>query len=610
MSAIIEFAEKLRNQVSVVTVIEAHVQLRQAGQNLKGLCPFHREKTPSFTVNPGKQMWHCFGCNQGGDVIKFVQLVERISWIDAVRYLADKFHIAMPAFRGDSQEHAGEADLREKLLAVNKLAQEYYAKTLAGAMDERDSEAGLYMQRRRLDASTSRRFGLGLSPTDWTQFVDRAAKAGFAAETVEKAGLALQSSRTQRHYDRFRGRLMFPICDAVGRPIAFGGRVFAANAGENEPKYVNTPESPLYHKGHVLYALHLAKDAILEKKQALLMEGYMDVIRAHQAGFTNCVASCGTALTEDQARVLRKYAREVVFVYDGDAAGQKAMLRGCEILLDAEFAIKVVELPDDHDPDSFLCEAGAEAFQALVTEARDFFSFFLEKAARVSDRNSTDGKVQITEYMLPLLKRTKNPIAQRDYARRLAEFIRVEESLIVRQLSSSNPRTIDKLREAVGNTNAPISASERMLLKLAVESPVARQTLVERLRPEWLQNTRIRKWFEFCACPPGDLELGWQVLLAHCEGEEEESFLRGLALDDREPVEDVDSAILHSIARLEFNHRRASNTLITQQIHEFFREGNDSDACWDLTRSIDASSPAMRDLGRQYFLKPAPREKN
>jgi DNA primase len=268
------------------------------------------------------------------------------------------------------------------------------------------------MKRRGLDMATIGRFGLGLAPDAWATFLDAGRKAGFERDTMVASGMVIHNRESDRHYDRFRKRLIFPICDGVGRPIAFGGRVYASDAAKDEPKYVNSPETVLYKKGQHLYALHLAREAIVAGKCALLMEGYMDVIRAHQCGFTNAVASCGTALTEEQARTLKKYAPTVLFVYDGDDAGQKAMLRGSEILLDQDFAVKIVALPPEHDPDTYLREAGAEAFRAQLSSARDAIEFFLEAAAKRHNPATIDGKVQAAEAVLPLLLRVRNPVAR------------------------------------------------------------------------------------------------------------------------------------------------------------------------------------------------------
>lgn len=600
MSALIEFANRLRNQIDIVTVVEAYVQLRNAGTNLKGLCPFHREKTPSFTVSPAKQIFHCFGCAEGGDVIKFVQKAERLDWMDAVRWLSDKFRIPMPEL-SSSRRNEGERDARERLLAINAFAQRYFAELLQETLKPNKAEIAQYVVSRGLTPQLLTTFGVGLAPDAWNNLLDSARKAKFERDEVVGAGLVIHNQNANRHYDRFRNRLIFPVCDGSGRPIAFGGRVYAKSASPEEPKYVNSPETAVYKKGEHVYALHLAKEAIVREKRALLMEGYMDVIRAHQHGFTNAVASCGTALTDEQARTLKKYCGEIAFAYDGDDAGQKAMLRGTEVLLDHEFSVKIVALPGDHDPDSFIAKEGADAFRTAVETARDFFTYFRDRAARQFDRNSVQGKVQIVEFMLPLLRKVRNAIARSTYIQQLSEFLHVEQGLIQRQLSERNPHSIERLREQMQHADGNESRIERILLKTAIEGGgAARQVILENVEPEWLQNSKARQWFTHCRSLMGDDQLCWDMLLSYCSDDSEAGFLRQLALDDSEPLPEGDHNLEHVIARLRFNHHRRHTHVLAQQITEFYHQQQE-DQAFSLSREIDSHTP-VRGINNQYFL--------
>lgn len=603
MGTLVDFAEKLRNQIDIVAVVEEYVPLRRAGTNLKGLCPFHREKTPSFTVSASKQIYHCFGCGEGGDVIRFVQKAERIDWVEAVRLLSDKFHIPMPEFRPSSGGRgSGETDPREKLLSANRKAADFFAAQLRKEMSDADGELAGYLKRRAIDVAIASRFGLGAAPDGWTKLVDALAKSGIKNDLAVQAGVALQNADKNRVYDRFRKRLVFPISDATGRPIAFGARTYASDAPKDEPKYVNSPETQLYKKSQTIYALHLAREVISRTGRALLMEGYMDVLRAHQYGFENAVASCGTALTDDQARILKKYCSEVVFLYDGDEAGQKAMVRGCMILLDHEFTVRIVGLPDDHDPDSFLTANGADAFGALVDGAKDFFDFFLQAYGATTSRNSVEGKVRITELMLPFLRKIANPIAQHEYCRKLAGFLVVEEQLIRRQLSRTSSSDLEKMRRALAASDALESVCERMLLKLAVESPDARRKLSVLVDPEWFQDTTLRKWFELCKSPDLDDSLCWDYLLARCDQEEEARFLRALALDDREPLDDSDKAIQHGVARIHLQHQHQQLARIAEKIAEFYSEMPPERECIPIIQELDAGAQSAKVLGNQIFI--------
>lgn len=598
MSTLIEFADKLRNQIDIVSVVQAYVQLRHGGQNLKGNCPFHREKTPSFTVSPSKQIFHCFGCGEGGDVIKFVQKAEHLEWVEAVRFLSERFHIPMPELRRDGAR-AGEQDARQRLVEINKFANTFYAEFLAKALKSADNEITGYLQRRKMEPKVVVNFGLGLAPAAWTDLLDASRKPGFDRNSMVGAGLVIHNQQSDRHYDRFRNRLIFPIHDAQGRPIAFGGRVYASNASPEEPKYVNSPETALYKKGEHLYALHLAKDTIVKEQRVLLMEGYMDVIRAHQFGFTNAVASCGTALTEEQARTLKKYCHEVVFVYDGDDAGQNAMLRGCSVLLEHDFKIRVVVLPGDHDPDSFLLAEGADGFRSALDKATDFFRFFCDAAASRFDRNSTDGKVQIVEFLLPIMKRVRNMIARHELAHRTAEFLDLDDSLVLRQVSDTNERNLERLRKEVEASAATDSKVEQLLLKVAIEHESARRMIFDRLQPEWVRNANVRKWFVYCQGLDPAEPLTWDMLLSRCEEEQDAVFLRALALDDTEPMDDHEAAIKHSLDRMHFHHKRRVTTVLAQQINEFYRDDPEAEL-GSLTSRLHDSSPG-HDLGNSFF---------
>ena len=525
MSALLEHADKLRAHVDIADVVGRYVELRRAGLNLKGLCPIHKEKTPSFTVSPGKQIFHCFGCNEGGDVIKFIQKVERLEWIEALRLLSDQHNLPLPELRpGQEAQRHEERSEKDRLFQASLFAAETFFARLKRELQNSDSEIFAYFAKRNLDAELAIRFGLGLAPDGWQTLLELAEKKGISRATLIASGLAI-SNQAGRVYDRFRNRLIFTIHDSHGKPMAFGARVFASTAAADEPKYINSPESSLYHKGQALYALHLAKDSITKQGQAILMEGYMDVIRAHQNGFDNAVATCGTALTEEQARTLKRFCTKVTFIYDGDDAGQKAMLRGTEILLDNGFDVSIVGLPDKHDPDSFLLAKGREEFQAQLGRAKPFLAYFLETLARIHNPETPDGKVSIVEALLPLLRKEHRGIARNEHVRRIADFLRIDSVLVVRQLNTTNPKTIERLRHDV-EEQLPAAGSrlECTLLKMAVEQARLRPQLLAEIHPDWIRHTWVRKWYEWMAISESD-EITWTNLLAHTESELELSLI-------------------------------------------------------------------------------------
>ncbi len=603
MSAILEFADKLRSQVDIADVVGRYVELRRMGTNMKGLCPFHNEKTPSFTLSTSKQIFHCFGCHEGGDVIKFVQKIERMEWMDAVRHLSKEYSIPMPEFRNAPQEQAGERDAKSAALAATQFAMEYFNRQLRKQVAAGD-EIRDYLNRRGLGPEVVEQFHIGLAPDAWTALMDEAIKAGHSRECLLNAGLITRHATKDRVYDRFRKRLIFPIHDSHGAPVAFGARVYAADAGPDEPKYINSPETLAYHKGQALYALHVAKDSIVKEKKALLMEGYMDVIRAHVHGITNSVASCGTAFTDDQARTIKRFCTDVAFVYDGDEAGQKAMLRGTETLLEQGLGVTIVSLPDGHDPDSFLTANGADAFKGLVDTARNFFEHFLGLALRRFDARSAEGKVQTVEMLLPLLRRVKKPIARNDYVRRLADRLQVDSSLIQRQLSETNPRSLDRLREQVASSHdGNEGVVEKTLLKLMVECPTARVRIRAKINPEWLRDRMVRKWFLICVRTQ-PAELSWQHLLAsnEVESEQETTFLRSLAvLEDL--CDSSDKTIDHVAVRIHRHYLCSLNRTTAAEIDEFFHGQHADDILTDSLRRADENTTPVRPLLSGYFLK-------
>ncbi|MCX7717748.1 MAG: DNA primase [Candidatus Sumerlaeaceae bacterium] len=606
MSRILEFANRLRAQIDIVQVVQEHVPLKRVGINLKGLCPFHKEKTPSFSVNAAKQIFHCFGCGKGGDVIRFVQEIERLDWMGAVRFLAERHGIPMPSF-GQEGRSAVTRSERDRQHQLTREAAAFFARQLAAAMQDPASEIARYMERRQIPMELAAHFALGLAPDQWTGLLDHVTATGYEREFVASAGLAIHNQDKGRFYDRFRKRLIFTICDGLGRPVAFGGRVYASDAAPDEPKYINSPETALYRKGEHLYALHLAKERIVAEQRALLMEGYMDVLRAHQHGFTHAVATCGTALTDEQARTLKKFAREIVFVYDGDAAGQAAMLRGTEILLEHELAVRIVVLPDNHDPDSYLLTHGAQAFQAALEAATDFLTFFLEVASARHNRHTTEGRVQIVEFVVPLLQKVKNPIMRRDLVCRTADFLSIDDSLIDRQLERRTRRRAEELRQEIGEATSAASRLEAQMLRLVVESRVARPLVLRGLNPEWILNGNLRRWFEFVREAATEENLSWDTLLAACRDEEERAMLTAIAMDE-ETLPECEQAISHLLARLRMRYSRHQAAQVARQLSDEYRRDPDAIACSTLIQELDEHARTVSHLSRKVF-KPRPDKK-
>ena len=376
-----ELIEEIRSRNDIVDVISGYVRLQKKGSSYFGLCPFHNEKSPSFSVSRQKQMYYCFGCGAGGNVYTFLMEYENFSFVEAVKYLADRAGIELPEVEY-SKEAKEKADLRASILEVNKLAAKYYYVQLKS---ERGKAAYTYLKDRKLSDETITAFGLGYSNKFSDDLYKYLRKKGYSEELIRQAGL-INTDEKQGVYDKFWNRVMFPIMDVNSRVIGFGGRVM----GDAKPKYLNSPETPVFDKSRNLYGLNRARTS--RKPYFLLCEGYMDVIALHQAGFTNAVASLGTALTPGHASLIKRYVREVYLTYDSDDAGTRAALRAVPILRDAGISAKVIRMDPYKDPDEFIKNLGAEEYEKRISEARDGFMFSIDMLSRDYDMGSPEGK--------------------------------------------------------------------------------------------------------------------------------------------------------------------------------------------------------------------------
>ena len=376
-----ELIEEIRSRNDIVDVISGYVRLQKKGSSYFGLCPFHNEKSPSFSVSRQKQMYYCFGCGAGGNVYTFLMEYENFSFVEAVKYLADRAGIELPEMEY-SKEAKEKADLRASILEVNKLAAKYYYVQLKS---ERGKAAYTYLKDRKLSDETITAFGLGYSNKFSDDLYKYLRKKGYSEELIRQAGL-INTDEKQGVYDKFWNRVMFPIMDVNSRVIGFGGRVM----GDAKPKYLNSPETPVFDKSRNLYGLNRARTS--RKPYFLLCEGYMDVIALHQAGFTNAVASLGTALTPGHASLIKRYVREVYLTYDSDDAGTRAALRAVPILRDAGISAKVIRMDPYKDPDEFIKNLGAEEYEKRISEARNGFMFSIDMLSRDYDMGSPEGK--------------------------------------------------------------------------------------------------------------------------------------------------------------------------------------------------------------------------
>jgi len=500
-----EGVEEVRSRTDIVSVISEYVSLRKAGRNFVGLCPFHQERTPSFTVSPERQMFYCFGCGKGGDVFSFLMMKENLTFGEALRVLAERAGVRLsraPAGSGTGQKVQ---EVRKAL----EWAQEKYQSVLGSELGKECLE---YLRSRGLTEDVISRFKLGYAPSYWDFLLRAAHNDGVPEEALVDAGLLVRRSEGG-FYDRFRDRVMFPIWDGTGKVIGFAGRVLK----EGEPKYLNTPETSLFHKGKHWYALHLARDGIRRTGRAVVMEGYMDVIACHQHGFDNAVAGMGTSLTPDQARALFLLGGEVVLAYDSDAAGLQAAERAVTVFREAGGRVKVASFEEGKDPDEYIRSCGKEAFEKKLEEAVPDMLFLYEKYAR----ECKGDRIAIKEKIVPVLGSLESRVEMGEFVRKIASTMGVLEGDLradVESYRKKNAKTLYEYKKSEnrnttqhGMTGAPVVAgnsasrdspedqmlglkkAERGLVRTLLEEPALALEVREWLAPEMVKDEVLRR---------------------------------------------------------------------------------------------------------------------
>ena len=406
--------ERIRAASDIVDVIGSYLPLKKAGANFVALCPFHKEKSPSFNVNPHRQIFHCFGCHKGGDVFTFVKEYENIGFVDAVRRLADRAKVPLEFDQNPAEQQT--RHLKDQLLQIHEqIAQRWQNCLLNEAAGQMARD---YLAKRGVSADAVKLFRLGAAPDLWDDTVNWAKSKDHDLPLVEKAGLILRKEGSEHYYDRFRGRLIFPICDEQGRVIGFSGRILSGD--EKTAKYVNSPETPIFTKSRIFFGLDKSKRAILDAGFAVVCEGQLDLIACFMGGVQNVVAPQGTAFTDQHARILKRYADEVVLCFDSDEAGQNAAVRSLDHLLASGLAVRVAVVPAPHDPDSFIKANGGEAFRKLVENAGGFFDYYLNRLCAQNDANSDKGRNTILHDMAEAIHKTANSVLIDTYAQKTA----------------------------------------------------------------------------------------------------------------------------------------------------------------------------------------------
>jgi DNA primase len=482
------FIDDVRLQADIVQVVQDHVPLRKAGATYKGLCPFHGEKTPSFHVNREKGFFHCFGCGVGGDVFKFIELQEKVGFADAVRMLAHRFGIAVPELAPDGSERTDAAE-REALLKVHEVAAGWFATQLAGPLGAR---ARQQLADRGIAPATIERLGLGFAPSSREALKSYLLQQGFPLPLMVRGGLVVQRDGGDT-LDRFRGRLIVPICRDAGSVVAFGAR---AMDPDQQPKYLNSPETSIYVKSRTLYGLNLTKAAIRQANYAILVEGYFDFAQLLQAGVGAVVASCGTALTPQQAQLLRRFAGKVVLSFDPDAAGQGAAVRSCEMLVGEGFTVNVALLPPGEDPDTFVRRHGREAYQEQLRVSHPYLEFLLDRASRQYDLGTDEGRRGFLQAMLTVASRIPDAAARDQFADRLSHKARITEEVVRAEIRKAGVARRTTLTDRELPVTFTIKPAERGLIWALVHEPATALAAIEALEDEDLQALAARRVFE------------------------------------------------------------------------------------------------------------------
>jgi len=466
----LDFAAQVKSSVDIVSVVGEYVRLKKVGatQSYTGLCPFHTEKTPSFRVHSNHQFYKCFGCGQGGDVFKFVQEIERISFFEALKLLAERSGIPLPK-RSESAD--ADTKLRAAIYQMHEVADQAFRAALKGPSG---SEARAYLAKRGVGPEQIELFGLGYAPAGST-LANLFQRQDFATDLMEQSGLVMRRD-SGGFFDRFRNRLMFPIHSESGKVIGFGGRALSEN---DQPKYMNSPETPIYRKGFVLYNLHRAKECIRKEDRVVLVEGYMDAIGVSAAGVQEVVASCGTALTTQQVQAMKRHSGRIVVNFDPDAAGTNATERSLQALLDEGMQVRVLELEDGLDPDEYVKKHGGPSYRTALAEAKRYFYWLADRARARYDMKSAEGRVAAFQFLLPAIQRITDKIERSAIAGDVAGYLGVDSGLV---LENFRKAATDRRDKTLMPPPEPIRHDEKILLNLFLNSEEARDRFIPEMK--------------------------------------------------------------------------------------------------------------------------------
>lgn len=559
-----ETIEEIKNKADIVSIISSYVPLKKKGRNYLGLCPFHQEKTPSFTVSPEKDLWHCFGCGVGGNVLSFVMKIENLSFVESIKLLGERVGIAVrDEMTGNYQVKKEKKDL---LYALCLKASEFFKAQLRS---ERGERARGYLKERSLSEEIIEKFKIGYVPEEWDSILNYLVQAGYSPDLLEQAGLVISREDKSGYYDRFRGRLIFTVTDTRGRPVAFGGRILAGQESKQEPKYLNSPETVIFSKGKLLYAFPEAQAKLRETKTAILTEGYLDTLTCHQNGFENTVATLGTALTLDQAKLLARYVQTIILAYDADQAGQLATERGIVILKEAGLDIKVASLKGK-DPDEMLRKEGSDAFNQVLKEAVPYIRYLLDRSIKNFNIREPEGKNKAAEAAVKILQSVDQEVLRSEYIRYVAEVLKIKEEVLLAALQKGRYYK-KKTRLSPTTWVRPTSKqnrAEEIILRAALESLEIREKILAEVEIEDVAGEKNRDLLKEIEQNRAEQGYAW---LGNIKNEPVQKLARSLLLQEEPWAEKI---VLDCIKVLKDARNQQKQALLRQELQEAEASGD------------------------------------
>jgi len=558
----------------IVDVISEYMTLKRSGTNYSALCPFHSEKTPSFSVSASKQIFNCFGCGVGGNVITFIQRIEKVEFVEAVKLLAERAGVQLEEDKDPRQLER--ARLHKALYKVNIEAARFFYSNL-----NKDKKAMEYLVRRGLGEAVIKKFGLGFAPDKWHELMDFLKKKGFSSELLYKAGLIVRNRDGERYYDKFRNRIMFPIIDLKGNIIAFGGRV----TDDSKPKYLNSPDTPVFNKGYNIYGLNFVKK-VQNLENIIVVEGYMDAIALHQFGVDNAVASLGTAFTENQAKLLKRFSNEIIISYDSDTAGQTATMKGLSILEKAGCVVKVLSLPSGKDPDEYIRKEGTEAFRDRIRKSVSLIEYKLENIKKGLDINNIQDRIKFTKGFSEVMKDVESNVEVDAYIKKYSGIMQVNEAALYAELNrlrsgnkngNNKHNILDKSKIDNELKKGEITA-EIYLLNICIYYFKKAENIFEFIEPaDFSDELHIRIAEVIKRSVKGKRPLTAGEIIGFFEKDEEKSKLAGI-FSQKLPEADVDSLVKSSLDKVLQAKLNRKIQEMTERMNEMYQAGKKEEA--------------------------------